>query len=147
MVQWKIMDIPTKTTFTKNKKYKHGWRLKVKIHVVLWRQLMTHCPDDGGSTHLWNVSQHQLYYKALHPRRLNFNSWIAALRLPTEVWYSERSYTYLKVLFESFCLTKLLSMVMVRSFEVMFGQTLNHSAQNSVILRNVISPYSLLFHL
>jgi hypothetical protein len=26
--------------------------------------------DDGGSTHPWNVGQHLLDYKAVHPRRL-----------------------------------------------------------------------------
>jgi hypothetical protein len=24
-------------------------------------------PDDGGSTHLWNVGQHPLDYMAVHP--------------------------------------------------------------------------------
>jgi hypothetical protein len=28
------------------------------------------CPDDGGSTHLWNVVRHLLDYTAVHPRRL-----------------------------------------------------------------------------
>jgi hypothetical protein len=34
-----------------------------------------HHPDDGGSTHLWNVGQHLLDYTAVHPRRLK-TSWI-----------------------------------------------------------------------
>jgi hypothetical protein len=29
-----------------------------------------HRPVDGGSTHLWNVDQHQLDYMAVDPRRL-----------------------------------------------------------------------------
>jgi hypothetical protein len=29
-----------------------------------------HCPDDGGSTHLWNVSLIRRDYTALYPRRL-----------------------------------------------------------------------------
>jgi hypothetical protein len=38
------------------------------------------------------------------------------------------------VSFESlFSLTKLLNMAMVQNFEVMLGQTLNHSVYNSVI--------------
>jgi hypothetical protein len=31
---------------------------------------LIHRPDDGGSTHLWNVGQLQRDYTALHPRRL-----------------------------------------------------------------------------
>jgi hypothetical protein len=38
-----------------------------------------------------------------------------------------------------FCSTQLLNMVMVRTFEVMLGEMLNHSEQNSVILKNVES--------
>jgi hypothetical protein len=46
----------------------------------------------------------------------------------TDVLCSKRSYTYIQVLFESlFYLTKLLNMFMVQNFEVMLGQTLNHS--------------------
>jgi hypothetical protein len=30
---------------------------------------MTHCPDDGGSTNLWNVGRHSIKNTALHPRR------------------------------------------------------------------------------
>jgi hypothetical protein len=30
-------------------------------------------PDDGGSTHLWNVGLLKRDYKALHPRRLSFS--------------------------------------------------------------------------
>jgi hypothetical protein len=43
-----------------------------------------------------------------------------------EVLHNERSWTYLKVLFELlFCLTKLLSMAMAPNFDIMLGQTLN----------------------
>jgi hypothetical protein len=37
-------------------------------------------------------------------------------------WYSIKSWTYLKVLFESlFCLTQFLNMAMMRNFEAMLG--------------------------
>jgi hypothetical protein len=42
-------------------------------------------------------------------------------------------YAY-KFYLNNFVLTKLLNMAMVRNFEVMLGQKLNHSVQNSVIL-------------
>jgi hypothetical protein len=32
----------------------------------------TCCPDEGGSTYLWNVGQHSIKNKAVHPRRLSF---------------------------------------------------------------------------
>jgi hypothetical protein len=32
--------------------------------------LLTHRPDDGGSTHLWNVGRHRFENTAVHPRRL-----------------------------------------------------------------------------
>jgi hypothetical protein len=43
-----------------------------------------------------------------------------------EVWSSKISWIYARVLFESFCLTNLLSTARVRSFEIMLGQILNH---------------------
>jgi hypothetical protein len=56
------------------------------------------------------------------------------------VWYSRSLWTYIQVLFESlFCFIKLLHIVMVQNFEVMLGQTLNHSVLNSVVLCNVLS--------
>jgi hypothetical protein len=49
--------------------------------------------------------------------------------------YGKRSWKYVQVLFELlFCLTKFLNVAMVRNFEVVLGQTLKHSVQNSVIL-------------
>jgi hypothetical protein len=39
------------------------------LHCVRWLKLI-YCPDDGGSTHLWNFGQLQPDYMALHPRRL-----------------------------------------------------------------------------
>jgi hypothetical protein len=51
-----------------------------------------------------------------------------------QVWYSKRLLTYLQVLFESsFLVTKHVSMLMVRCFEVMLGETLDNSVQNSVV--------------
>jgi hypothetical protein len=55
------------------------WDLAPCSHIeVDWRFRGAHClhhqsddsPDDGGSTHLWNVGQLQCDYTALHPRRL-----------------------------------------------------------------------------
>jgi hypothetical protein len=47
-----------------------------------------------------------------------------------EVCYSEISWTYLNVLFESlFCFMKLLNMAMVRNFEVMTRHELNHCVE------------------
>jgi hypothetical protein len=44
-----------------------------EVHTASIIRAMTHHPDDGGSTHLWKVAQHQLDYTAVHPRRhLNF---------------------------------------------------------------------------
>jgi hypothetical protein len=40
---------------------------------------------------------------------------------------------------QTFCLTKLLNMAMVKHFEVMLGQTLNHYVQNCTVLSNVIT--------
>jgi hypothetical protein len=56
------------------------------------------------------------------------------------VLYSERSWTYLHVLFQSsFSLIELLNMEVVWKFEVMLGQMLNHFVYNFfVILCNVI---------
>jgi hypothetical protein len=56
-----------------------------------------------------------------------------------EVGYSESLWVYLEVLFESFYLTKLLNMAVVRNIEVILGQTLNHSVQSSVLLCSVVS--------
>jgi hypothetical protein len=54
--------------------------------------------------------------------------------------YSKESWTHLQVSFESlFGLTRRLSIVMARNFEVMLGQMLNRSVQNSVTLSDVIS--------
>jgi hypothetical protein len=41
------------------------WHVNIRtiLHVI-------HPPDDGGSTHLWNVGQLHRDYTALHPRRL-----------------------------------------------------------------------------
>jgi hypothetical protein len=45
-----------------------------------------------------------------------------------EVRFSKTSWTFHQVLFESlFCFAKLLNIAMMRHFEVMLGQTLNHS--------------------
>jgi hypothetical protein len=47
-----------------------------------------------------------------------------------EIWYSKRLWTYLQVLFESLsCLTKLLSIAMVRNFEVGLLQTRKHCVE------------------
>jgi hypothetical protein len=35
-----------------------------------WESSGTHRPDDGGSTHLWNVGRHRFDYRAVYPRRL-----------------------------------------------------------------------------
>jgi hypothetical protein len=35
-----------------------------------FRARLTHRPDDGGSTHLWNVGRHRFDYTAVYPRRL-----------------------------------------------------------------------------
>jgi hypothetical protein len=57
-----------------------------------------------------------------------------------EAFYSEISGTYPQILFESlFGMIKLLNTAMMRNFEVMLDQMLNHSEQNSVIECNVIS--------
>jgi hypothetical protein len=54
------------------------------------------------------------------------NSWIVALKT-NEVWFSERSWTCLQVLFESlFSSTKILNMAIVRNYEIILGQSLNH---------------------
>jgi hypothetical protein len=37
-------------------------------------------PDDGGSTHLWNVGR-QLFYMAVHPRRQFWTRWFFIHRL------------------------------------------------------------------
>jgi hypothetical protein len=50
----------------------------------------------------------------------------------------DHRYTY-KFQLNPFYFTKLLNMAMVRNIEVMFGQTLKHSVQNSVILCSVMS--------
>jgi hypothetical protein len=42
-----------------------------------------------------------------------------------KVWHSKRLWTYLQVLFQSFCLMKLLNVVILPDFEVMLEQTLN----------------------
>jgi hypothetical protein len=42
---------------------------KLRVHPVA--MLWDHCPDDEGSTHLWNVGLLQQHYTALHPRRLS----------------------------------------------------------------------------
>jgi hypothetical protein len=39
-----------------------------------FRARLSHIPDGGGSTHLWNIGQLQLDYTALHPRRLHFRT-------------------------------------------------------------------------
>jgi hypothetical protein len=49
---------------------------------LLYKQLsfharLTHRPDDGVSTHLWNVGRHLIKNTAVHPRRL----WASASRL------------------------------------------------------------------
>jgi hypothetical protein len=38
--------------------------------LLSFRVRLTPHPDDGGSTHLWNVSQNQLDYMVLYLRRL-----------------------------------------------------------------------------
>jgi hypothetical protein len=43
------------------------------------------CPDDGDSTHLWNVGQHLFDYMSIHPRRL----W-TSYSLPWEPEISQR---------------------------------------------------------
>jgi hypothetical protein len=48
-----------------------------------------------------------------------------------DIRYSERSWIYLKVLFESeILLTRILNMAVVRKCEFIFRQTLNHSVYN-----------------
>jgi hypothetical protein len=32
-------------------------------------RIFQHRPDDGGSTHLWNVGRHPIKNMAVHPRR------------------------------------------------------------------------------
>jgi intracellular septation protein A len=50
------------------------------------------------------------------------------LLLDSEVLCSDKSWTYLQVLFEQlFYFTELLNMAVVRNFKVMLRQTLNHS--------------------
>jgi len=56
-------------------KFRIFWHVAPFSHVAVdWRFRGAYClhhqGDDGGSTHLWNVGQLQLYYTALHPRRL-----------------------------------------------------------------------------
>jgi hypothetical protein len=34
------------------------------------RRFRSHRPDDGGSTHLWNVGRHRIENTAVHPRRI-----------------------------------------------------------------------------
>jgi hypothetical protein len=55
-----------------------------------------------------------------------------------EVLYSERARTYLQLLCASFSLTELLSKTVVRNFDVMLGQALNHFEYNSVILCSIV---------
>jgi hypothetical protein len=50
--------------------------------------------------------------------------------LTNEVWNSKKSWTYIQVLYGSLlCLTKLLNLAMVRNFQVMLRQTLNHCVE------------------
>jgi hypothetical protein len=53
---------------------------------------------------------------------LEFKYWTA-----DEAWYSKSSWTYQHVLFESFCLMKLLNLTMVRILEIVLERKLNHS--------------------
>jgi hypothetical protein len=49
--------------------------------------------------------------------------------LTNEVLYTERSWTYLKVLFESlFSLTEVLNMAVFQNYEIILGQTVNYFA-------------------
>jgi hypothetical protein len=60
-------------------------------YLLSWTGLYGYCicqgPDDGGSTHLWNVGLVQWYYTVLHPRRLlsselNWFIWISYTSSP-----------------------------------------------------------------
>jgi len=47
-----------------------NWRISILKLRIFWRVLnwmQTDCPDDGGSTHLWNVGQHSIKNTAVHP--------------------------------------------------------------------------------
>jgi hypothetical protein len=56
-----------------------------------------------------------------------------------EPLYTEISWTYLQVLFESlFSSTEVLNMAVFQNYEVMLGQMLNYFVKNSVILCSVI---------
>jgi hypothetical protein len=53
-----------------------NWSAQVYLDCQLLYNLLSFCaqlihhPDDGGNMHLWNISQLQRDYTALHPRRL-----------------------------------------------------------------------------
>jgi hypothetical protein len=48
-------------------------RHSMKMAVILDVALCSHCPDDGGSKHLWNVSQFLQDYTVQHPKRQLFS--------------------------------------------------------------------------
>jgi hypothetical protein len=70
-VCWQIFKWTTfnKTTFAKNQKYKHCRKLKVKIQILLWRQLMNKhlrhikfCKEkDHGHTYKFNLNHYFLW--------------------------------------------------------------------------------------
>jgi hypothetical protein len=54
---------------------------------IVWDFKFSRRPDDGGSTHLWNVGR-QSFYRAVHPRRQFWTTVQIALYsryMPTEV--------------------------------------------------------------
>jgi hypothetical protein len=53
-------------------KYEPPARINLEFAKKTWKHI--HHPDDGGSTHLWNVGLLQQYYTALYPIRLS-SSW------------------------------------------------------------------------
>jgi hypothetical protein len=59
---------------------------------------LTHRPDDGGSTHLWNVGQ-QLFYTAVHPRRQFWTSYSPPWELEISYIISVKSlFTFLNLI-------------------------------------------------
>jgi hypothetical protein len=60
---------------TRPLKFKVFWDMAPCAHIEVERYFrgaycLHHHPDDGGSMHLWNVSQLKCDYMAVHPRRL-----------------------------------------------------------------------------
>jgi hypothetical protein len=54
--------------------YSPPWELEISHLLTCFKRQLYHCPDDGGSTYLWNVGR-QLFYNAVHPRRQIWTSY------------------------------------------------------------------------